>query len=180
MGCEPTASVGGSIGGFGRLKVPKVKALMKSSSQRNSKENAPKNRVSVPDDADHMDSSGFSNAKTGLGLLHHKELNDIVLTDEKVGNTKSVHLLSRKDARAEDVDASLPRIVSSSRGWEEPASLQSAAAGRSKRHRKTSTDSGFFSRKSFKDLGCRDDMIESLRGLMFLRPSHIQVLHNPD
>ncbi|XP_073106814.1 DEAD-box ATP-dependent RNA helicase 50 isoform X2 [Elaeis guineensis] len=176
MGSKPTASVGGSIGGFGRLKVPKVKALMKSSSRRNRRENAARNRVSVSDDADVMDSSEFSNAKTSLGLLQHKELNDSVLTDEKVGNTNSVHFLSRKDARAEDVDASLPRIVSSSRGWGGAASLQSGAAGRSKRHRKTSTDGGFFSRKSFKDLGCSDDMIESLRGQMFLRPSHIQAM----
>lgn len=175
MGCKPTASVGGSIGGFGRLKAPKVKALMRSSSQRNTKENAPRNRVSVSDDADDMDSSEFSNAKTSLGLLQHKELNDSVLTDEKVGNTNSAHFLSRKDARAKDVDASLH----SSRGWEGAASLKSVASGQSKRHRKTSSDSGFFSRKSFKDLGCSDDMMESLRGQMFLRPSHIQVLLNP-
>nr|AIC82455.1 DEAD-box ATP-dependent RNA helicase [Cocos nucifera] len=171
MGSKPTASVGGSIGGFGRLKAPKVKALMKSSSERNSKVNAPRNRISASDDADDMDSSVFSNAKTSLGLLQHKELNDGVLTDEKVGNTNSVHFLSRKDSRAEDVDASLPRIVSSSRGWG-----GAAATGRSKLHRNTYTDSGFFSRKSFKYLGCSDDMIESLRGQMFLRPSHIQAM----
>ncbi|EHA8589429.1 putative DEAD-box ATP-dependent RNA helicase 50 [Cocos nucifera] len=171
MGSKPTASVGGSIGGFGRLKAPKVKALMKSSSERNSKVNAPRNRISASDDADDMDSSVFSNAKTSLGLLQHKELNDGVLTDEKVGNTNSVHFLSRKDSRAEDVDASLPRIVSSSRGWG-----GAAATGRSKLHRNTYTDSGFFSRKSFKHLGCSDDMIESLRGQMFLRPSHIQAM----
>ncbi|CAD5183132.1 unnamed protein product [Musa acuminata subsp. malaccensis] len=36
------------------------------------------------------------------------------------------------------------------------------------------TDAGFFSRKSFKDVDCTDDMVGALRGLMFLRPSHIQ------
>ncbi|XP_038978955.1 DEAD-box ATP-dependent RNA helicase 50 isoform X2 [Phoenix dactylifera] len=176
IGCKPTASVGGSTGGFGRLKAPKVKALMKKSSQRNSKENAPSNRILGPDDADRMDSSEFRNAETSLGSLQPKESNDSVLTDEKVGNTNSVHFISRKDARDEEVDVSVPRIVSSSRGWGGAASLQSAAAGQLKRHRKASTDGGFFSRKSFKDLGCTDVMIESLRGQMFLRPSHIQAM----
>ncbi|XP_010246808.1 PREDICTED: DEAD-box ATP-dependent RNA helicase 50 isoform X2 [Nelumbo nucifera] len=43
-----------------------------------------------------------------------------------------------------------------------------------KKQRKLSTDSGFFSRKSFKDLGYSDYMIESLRAQSFIRPSHIQ------
>jgi ATP-dependent RNA helicase DDX18/HAS1 len=38
-----------------------------------------------------------------------------------------------------------------------------------------STNSDFFSKRSFRDLGCSEFMIESLRGLHFLRPSHIQV-----
>lgn len=44
-----------------------------------------------------------------------------------------------------------------------------------KQRRKFSTDSDFFSRKSFRDLGCSDYMIECLRRQLFQRPSHIQV-----
>jgi ATP-dependent RNA helicase DDX18/HAS1 len=36
-------------------------------------------------------------------------------------------------------------------------------------------ENDFFSRKSFRDLGCTDFMIESLKGQVFVRPSHIQV-----
>ncbi|GMY33751.1 DEAD-box ATP-dependent RNA helicase 50-like isoform X1 [Fagus crenata] len=39
-----------------------------------------------------------------------------------------------------------------------------------------STNSDFFSKRSFRDLGCSEFMIESLRGLHFLRPSHIQAM----
>ncbi|KAJ3687412.1 hypothetical protein LUZ61_016576 [Rhynchospora tenuis] len=34
----------------------------------------------------------------------------------------------------------------------------------------------FFSKKSFKNLGCTDDMLAALRSLSFLRPSHIQAM----
>ncbi|XP_021812264.1 DEAD-box ATP-dependent RNA helicase 50 [Prunus avium] len=45
-----------------------------------------------------------------------------------------------------------------------------------KQRRKFSTDSDFFSRKSFRDLGCGDYMIECLRRQLFQRPSHIQAM----
>lgn len=44
------------------------------------------------------------------------------------------------------------------------------------RHRHKMVDTGFFSRHSFKHLGCTDDITESLRTLSFTRPSHIQAL----
>ncbi|CAI9089032.1 OLC1v1023519C1 [Oldenlandia corymbosa var. corymbosa] len=45
------------------------------------------------------------------------------------------------------------------------------------RKRKNLKDSGiFFSRKSFKDIGCSNYLIETLRGLLFLRPSNIQAM----
>lgn len=45
-----------------------------------------------------------------------------------------------------------------------------------KQHRNLSGDDGrFFSRKSFRELGCSDDMVECLSRQQFHRPSHIQV-----
>lgn len=44
-----------------------------------------------------------------------------------------------------------------------------------KKGKKANADSDFFSRKSFKDMGCTEYMIESLRSRLFNRPSHIQV-----
>ncbi|XP_028755689.1 DEAD-box ATP-dependent RNA helicase 50 [Neltuma alba] len=45
-----------------------------------------------------------------------------------------------------------------------------------KEQRKRLSDSDFFSRKSFKDLGCSEYMIESLAKQFYLRPSHIQAM----
>jgi ATP-dependent RNA helicase DDX18/HAS1 len=36
-------------------------------------------------------------------------------------------------------------------------------------------DNGFFSRKSFKEIGCNDDILRAFRNFEFPRPSHIQV-----
>ncbi|KAK9288451.1 hypothetical protein L1049_016908 [Liquidambar formosana] len=44
------------------------------------------------------------------------------------------------------------------------------------RFQKLSTDGDFFSQKSFRELGCSDYMIESLRGQLFIRPSLIQAM----
>ncbi|KAL9260152.1 DEAD-box ATP-dependent RNA helicase 50-like protein [Drosera capensis] len=45
-----------------------------------------------------------------------------------------------------------------------------------KRRSKHSADGGFFSKKSFKVIGCSDEVIESLRGQLFTRPSNIQAM----
>ncbi|MCL7052154.1 hypothetical protein MKW94_004412 [Papaver nudicaule] len=45
-----------------------------------------------------------------------------------------------------------------------------------KHPKKISVGHGFFSRKTFRDLGCSDDVVESLRGQNFSRPSHIQAM----
>lgn len=64
------------------------------------------------------------------------------------------------------------------RGWGGGGSihnLQYEPTDLPKHRHKFSTDGDFFSRKSFKELGCSDFMIESLKQQNFLRPSQIQV-----
>lgn len=56
---------------------------------------------------------------------------------------------------------------------------ESADLLKQRRKLSTGSGSGFFSRKSFRDLGCTDYMIESLRGQLFLRPSNIQAMAFP-
>ncbi|GAB2227847.1 hypothetical protein Droror1_Dr00009674 [Drosera rotundifolia] len=65
-----------------------------------------------------------------------------------------------------------------SRGWGGGQGRQSLRDDTEdlKRRSKHSADGGFFSKKSFKDIGCSDEMIESLRGQLFLRPSNIQAM----
>eukprot|EP00262_Sarcandra_glabra_P003183 TRINITY_DN13721_c0_g1_i1.p1 TRINITY_DN13721_c0_g1~~TRINITY_DN13721_c0_g1_i1.p1 ORF type:complete len:726 (-),score=97.26 TRINITY_DN13721_c0_g1_i1:179-2356(-) len=76
-------------------------------------------------------------------------------------------------------NAHAPRDDTSHRGWSSAGSIKNTLVDTLdsfKPRRKKSVDGGFFSRKSFKQLRCSDDMIESLRGQDFLRPSHIQAM----
>lgn len=45
----------------------------------------------------------------------------------------------------------------------------------SKKALKIKASNDFFSRKSFDELGCSDYIVESLRKMQYIRPSHIQV-----
>lgn len=82
--------------------------------------------------------------------------------------------LLKSDARVSDSRAS----AASFGGWSRGESMQHEyyrPTDISKKGKKLNADSDFFSRKSFRDLGCTDYMIESLRSRLFNRPSHIQV-----
>ncbi|OVA04840.1 Helicase [Macleaya cordata] len=85
------------------------------------------------------------------------------------------------DLEVDKPDVSVSRVASDSslRGWGRGVSVYDTtfdSRNYSKQPRKISIGHGFFSRKSFKDLGCSDDVIDSLRGQNFVRPSHIQAM----
>lgn len=83
--------------------------------------------------------------------------------------------LLKSDARVSDSRAS----AASFGGWSRGESMQHEyyrPTDISKKGKKLNADSDFFSRKSFRDLGCTDYMIESLRSRLFNRPSHIQAM----
>ncbi|KAI3835431.1 hypothetical protein MKX03_034521 [Papaver bracteatum] len=77
---------------------------------------------------------------------------------------------------------SVPRRASdaSLRGWGGGVSAYDASYDTTRHYlkhpKKISVGHGFFSRKTFQDLGCSDDIIESLRGQNYSRPSHIQAM----
>ncbi|KAL6976551.1 DEAD-box ATP-dependent RNA helicase 50 [Sarracenia purpurea var. burkii] len=77
-------------------------------------------------------------------------------------------------------DVSVRRVpVASLRGWGNGLSthnVQFKPRENVKRWSKLPSESAFFSQKSFRELGCNDSMIESLRGQLIQRPSHIQAL----
>lgn len=158
-----------SVGTFGRLKAQKVKSLIRKSS-RISRE---RGNVSA-DDADHVKSFQLTRKeKSKFGVIEREELNSSVV-DEEVQDRSSLPIGSMQNNGSADVGVLDSKFMS--RGWGDAASGNNATLGRSSHRRKSSSDSDFFSKKSFKDLGCSDDMIKSLRNLMFLQPSHIQVL----
>lgn len=76
-------------------------------------------------------------------------------------------------------EISAPRVSARNlRGWGSGGSthnFRSESSDFLSQRRKLSSGNGFFSKRSFRDLGCSEFMIESLKELLFLRPSHIQV-----
>ncbi|KAL1806806.1 hypothetical protein ACET3Z_029874 [Daucus carota] len=82
----------------------------------------------------------------------------------------------RTDPRASDSRTS----ASSFRGWSRGVPMEDEYEYRPtvypKKGKKANADSDFFSRKSFKDMGCTEYMMEALKSRLFNRPSHIQAM----
>lgn len=86
---------------------------------------------------------------------------------------RGVNRTSRHDIKPRKSDSKVAgtHISSShSRGWGKGVDSRSMQVSMQRGY-----ENDFFSRKSFRDLGCTDFMIESLKGQVFVRPSHIQV-----
>lgn len=174
-GNKKVAPAGGSRRSFGRLKAQKVKSLIKKTSKNYMDDSKIGSVTFVGDspssDTNRTDSFGCGRAQG----LKDSDLKDNSAVNEETEATNSLRLNSREDDYASFLDRSVPRNASF-RGWGDAASNRAGTAVRSKQHKKMATDAGFFSRKSFKDVGCTDDMVGALRGLTFLRPSHIQAM----
>lgn len=87
---------------------------------------------------------------------------------------RGVNRTSRHDIKPRKSDSKVAgtHISSShSRGWGKGVDSRSMQVSMQRGH-----ENDFFSRKSFRDLGCTDFMIESLKGQVFVRPSHIQAM----
>lgn len=88
----------------------------------------------------------------------------------------------RSDNKIAGADVLVPRVSTANlQGWgygETMRNFEFETTNIPKRRGKGNSlaDSDFFSGKSFRDLGCSDYMIESLRGQLFVRPSHIQAM----
>lgn len=164
-----------SIGRLGRLKSQKVKAIVMKGSR--TKEEV-KDDVRVP--------------TTGNGSLHISDrLHSKVKTPgekKKVNTLRNVERFSRsselqdKDRHhrtAPGLSRSEQSVPAASatyfRGWGSRGPYDSEYELTQPKQQKFSSEKGFYSRKSFKDLGCTEYMIESLRRQNFLRPSQIQV-----
>lgn len=164
-----TKTVAPAVGSFRRLKAQKVKTLIKKSSRNcieDAQVGAARNiMVANTIDANFRQEQDFKE-NLGYSALH-----------KEVETTDSLDVYSRQQDGAPYLERSA-RTVTSFKGWGGATPNQNATASQLKNYRKKATGGGFFSRKSFKDAGCTDYMVETLRGLMFIRPSHIQVIVN--
>ncbi|XP_027121439.1 DEAD-box ATP-dependent RNA helicase 50 isoform X2 [Coffea arabica] len=171
---------GGLARSFGRLKAQRVKALVRRSHRK----------IQETNDLDHLEQNAHN---TRLQLAESKDILQNILTNDH----KEHHEISFRretgqlpkdqctptedqlsDFSSAESDVSVSRASSTTlRGWGSRESRDIyRQANNSAKRRNMNDKHNFFSKKSFKDLGCRDYVIECLRGLHFLQPSHIQAM----
>ncbi|KAK6142330.1 hypothetical protein DH2020_022678 [Rehmannia glutinosa] len=165
---------GGPAGGgatnrsFGRLKVQRVKDLVKESYRKKKQSN------DLEDDQLKGETS-----QSRVPVISYDKSD---LLDEQKGinvqkdTTKDVRSYIKSPRRA---DSSSEFSAASSKGWGSVRSVDSyrpKVDNVSKKGQALKAHNDFFSRKSFKELGCSDYIIESLRSLNYVRPSHIQAM----
>ncbi|GFP78809.1 dead-box ATP-dependent RNA helicase 50 [Phtheirospermum japonicum] len=156
---SPQQGSGATIkGSFGRLKVQRVQNLVKESYRKIK-------QINDPED-DQLNEPAIS----------YNELDEQEVIDVQNDTTKAVRsfIKSRRQAVSSSGFSD-----SSSKGWGNVRSVDSyrpKTDNLSKKGQILKANNDFFSRKSFKELGCTDHVIEALRSLQFIRPSHIQAM----
>ncbi|KAL0406088.1 UNVERIFIED_CONTAM: DEAD-box ATP-dependent RNA helicase 50 [Sesamum latifolium] len=165
---SPHQAGGATSRSFGRLKVQRVKNLVKESYRKKKQAN------DLEDDQQKAETSP-SHAEVvsydGSDLLDEQEVVNVQKDTSKA--SRSVSKSTRQVVSFSDFSAT------SSKRWRsvEPIhSYRPKVDGIPKKGQKLKANSDFFSRKSFKELGCSDYIIESLRSLQYVRPSHIQAM----
>lgn len=178
-----TGSGGGTgIGNFGRLKAQKIKSLVTRSAQlkREGSNRSSTNRFdeSSFDDSDEEESY-FERRKPVSDSARHAKQNSNSRNERTRGGHSLNSVLSQY--KGDDLDSPGSEATSGPKGW---GSITDVTYGRQTRKqrepldfpkRKGPLDSGFFSRRSFKEIGCSDEILGALRNFDFPRPSHIQV-----
>jgi len=173
---------GTGIGNFGRLKAQKIKSLVARSShlKREGSSRTSTNRFDEPsfNDSD-QEESYFERRKS----ISDSERRAKQISNSRNERTRGAHSLNSvlSQYRGDDSDSPGSEATSGSKVW---GNIADATYGRQNRkqrepldfpQRKGPFDSGFFSRRSFKEIGCSDEILDALRNFDFPRPSHIQV-----
>lgn len=171
----PAALHKGFAGNFGRLKVQKVRARIKN------RENSFRNGGRV---ARGSLSQDISTVKQIRGTADYLDQSDIIPKHDFEPCLENVNTKSKPhQLENETSEISVPRVTTHNlRGSSNGGSsdrFRSELSDLIKQRRKLSNDSNFFSKSSFGDLGCSQFMSESLKELLFLRPSHIQAMAFP-
>ncbi|KZV19936.1 DEAD-box ATP-dependent RNA helicase 50 [Dorcoceras hygrometricum] len=156
---------------FGRLKVQRVRDLVKES-----------HRKKKLNDEMEGDQQKAESTPSHVPLVLSEE--STLLDEQSYSRTRDIKRDTSKASgsnfRSARRDASSSKgPMTSSKGWHnvEPAhSYRSKVYGNSKKEQRLKTSYEFFSRTSFKELGYSDSIIESLKNLQYLRPSHIQAM----
>lgn len=153
-----------SIGSFGRLKTQKVKAIATKSSSTNEKSSDDAHAPTFERGLPHISDRSQSKVKS---MGEKKRVNASRHVDKFPRSSE--HDRDRHHSSGPNLSRSEQGSAAYFRGW------GSRGPYGSDYEPTKFSERGFYSRKSFKDLGCTEYMIESLRRQSFLRPSQIQV-----
>ncbi|CAN6296865.1 unnamed protein product [Urochloa humidicola] len=182
---RPTRGNGGGtgIGNFGRLKAQKIKSLA-TRSARLKRETSNRSSTRRFDESSFDDSdeegSYSETRKTVLDSRRHAKQS----SNSRNERTRGAHSLNSvlSQYRGDDLDSPGSEPTSGPKGWGNIADVTYGQQNRKQREpldfpqRKGPLDSGFFSRRTFKEIGCSDEIIGALKNFDFPRPSHIQAL----
>ncbi|CAO2821708.1 unnamed protein product [Amaranthus hypochondriacus] len=163
---------------FGRLKAVKIRSVVRKASKEKQKANEDMYEEPNVDDLDDDDDDD--------GEIASLDPRDVFIKKRKNTSVKSgIEQLmdSQSSMKPFESDGNLTR-VSSKVSFTHSERWNNREMGRSSRvesrdlkpTRKYNAGSEFFSRKSFRELGCSDDMVVTLRALDFVSPSHIQAM----
>nr|ACL54708.1 unknown [Zea mays] len=173
------------IGNFGRFKAQKIKSLVTRSAHRK-RESSNRSSTAWSDESsfngsDDEEESYFERRKHVSDSERHPKMS----SGSRDGRTRSAHSLSSvlSQYRGDD-DTDFPgsEATSGSKRWGNVADVTYGRQNQKQREplnfpqRKGPLDGGFFSRRSFKEIGCSDEMLGALRNFDFPRPSHIQAM----
>lgn len=147
---------------------------------RKNKEIAFRNRGRVPGASQSQETSDIMQIKGTAENFDHSSKHGF---EPDLENLNTPGKPNKPDTKTRISDISVPRgSARNLRGWGRGKPINNyQSEDLLKRMRKLSTERvGFFSKKSFGELGCSEFMIQSLRVLHYSRPSHIQVSQHHD
>ncbi|CAN6469798.1 unnamed protein product [Victoria cruziana] len=183
----------GLSGSFSRLKVHNVRALIRKSSKNKQKYLGKVNtgdRNALPkkdEDSEHPPIVRQDKVVMGKGALDKVNMDSADVEDlyhkQEHGyasfGESSFAFPGSSEKNVKVREPFTAKIHSSLRGWASgryQGKDETSTSRPSRWSRGASAGGDFFSRKSFKSLGCSESMIDALRNLNILRPSHIQAL----
>ncbi|KAL6649042.1 hypothetical protein ACP70R_013271 [Stipagrostis hirtigluma subsp. patula] len=162
------------IGNFGRLKAQKVQSLVRRSAHLK-REGSHRSSINQSDESSFHDSdeegSYFERRKAVPNSARRGSPN----SNSRNEKTRGAHSLNSvlTQYRGDDSIFSDSEATSGSKRW---GNISDVNFGRQNQMPKGPLDNGFFSRRSFKEIGCSDDILGALRNFGFPRPSHIQAM----
>lgn len=166
------------------MKAQKIKSLVTRSAHRK-RESSNRSSTNRPDEScfdgsDDEEERYFERRKPVSDSERRAKLS----SDSRDGRTRSTHSLTSVLGQyrgANDTGFPASEATSGSKGWGSVADVTYGRQNQKQREplnfpqRKGPLDSGFFSRRTFKEIGCSDEILGALRNFDFPRPSHIQV-----